>query len=46
MLPALQIKEDDVDYKADSCLRGAGGVGPLLPSAGGRIPLSPGLWLG
>lgn len=46
VLPALQIKEDDVYYQADSCVRGPGGVGPLLPPAGGWVPLSLGLWLG
>lgn len=31
----LQIKEDDVYYQVDSCVRGPGGVCPLLPPAGG-----------
>lgn len=35
VLSALQLKEDDVHYQADGCVRGPGGVGPLLPAAGG-----------
>ena len=39
-------KENDVHHQVNGSVRGAGGVSPLLPSAGGRVPLPLGLRLG
>lgn len=45
-ISARQLKNHDVHYQADSRVRGSGGVCPLLPAAGGWIPLPLGLRVG